>query len=113
MIFNAPQIAQGGPARVLVLEQSMEIMLQVTGAATIFLGTSKDEAGRTAVGAQQDGLQFNAANADRPYRMYWKGEMWAAGSDPQSFFVVIVPGLAQAMAKGDACISAEEMTAEY
>jgi hypothetical protein len=93
MIHNAPTIANGGPARVLVLREWFKILIQVTGPGTVFLGTNKDEAGRITQGIVQDGIQLNAANATVPFDLWWKGELWAAGSDPGVQFVIIVPGL--------------------
>ena len=113
MIYGAPTLAQGGPSRVLVLKQWFKIEIQVTGAGTVYLGTNKDEAGRVTVAANQDGLQFNAANSTRPYSMWWKGELWASGSDPCTYFVVIVPGLTAEADSTNVCISGEEQTADF
>jgi len=109
MIFSAPSIAQGGPARVLVLKDWYKILLQYTGAGTVFLGTSKDEAGRIEYGNTQDGIQLNAGNATVPFDLWWKGELWASGSDPNTNFVVIIPGFVATDAELS-CISAEEQS---
>jgi len=113
MIYNAPTIEQGGPARVLVLKEWFKILIQVTGAGTIFVGTSKDEAGRIAIGINQDGLQFNAGNTTRPYDFWWKGELWVAGSDPATSFVVIIPGLTAEKDSQLTCIENMETTASF
>jgi len=96
VIFNAPTLAAGGPARVLVLRKWFKCLLQMTGPGTIFLGTSKDEAGRTTNLETQDGIQINNAIAgppNPPFYIWWKGEMWAAASIANANFVIVVPGL--------------------
>jgi hypothetical protein len=96
MIVNASTPASGGPARILVLKKWYKIQIQVTGPNTVFLGTSKDEAGRTNNGVQQDGLQLNNVSTsgnNPPYQCWWIGELWASGSADGTQFVIIIPGL--------------------
>lgn len=113
MIYFAPPISLGGPARVLVLQEWYKVEIQIVGAGTVYLGTSKDEAGRTQFANTQDGLQFNAANCTRPYSIWWKGEMWASGSDPGVYFVVVIPGITAERSPINKCVQDEEMTAAF
>jgi hypothetical protein len=92
VIVNAPTLAQGGPARILVLNQWVKIGIQVTGPDTVFVGTTKDEAGLTNNGAAPDGFQFNNVNANIPFFMWWKGELWISGNNTGAFAIILVPG---------------------
>jgi hypothetical protein len=93
MIVNAPTLAQGGPARILVLKAWVKITIQVINNPNlVFVGTSKDEAGLNSLGDIQDGLQFNQANASVPVQIWWKGELWMSGSAPGSYCIVLVVG---------------------
>jgi hypothetical protein len=93
MIVVSPSIASGGPSRVLVLRKWAKILIQMTGPGTVFIGTSKDEAGRLSNGETQDGIQLNSTLATLPFYIWWKGELWAAGAQDGTAWVIVVPGL--------------------
>lgn len=106
MIVNAPTIGNGGPSRALILTKWFKILIQVTGPNTVFIGSSKDEAGRLETGlGQQDGLQFNNTNALIPIQIWWKGELWVSGSGNGATAIIVVPGLAPSVfeAGGGSC----------
>lgn len=111
MLINAPTIASGGPSRALVLKKWFKILIQVVGPNTVTVGTSKDEA-RNVLAGVQDGLQFNNANSTLPFQMWWKGELWVAGSAAGTYFVIIVPGLAPSVFEkgGGSCEEPSEGT---
>lgn len=110
MIYTAPTLAAGGPSRVLVLKKWIKLLIQVTGPGTVYLGTSKDEAGRLQFGQIQDGLQLNNTNALRPWEVWWIDELWAATSDPNTQFVIVIPGLNATGDKETVCVSDQEMS---
>jgi hypothetical protein len=94
MIVNAPSLGNGGPSRALVLRKWFKINIQVLGPNTLFIGTSKDEAGLIATGlGQADGLQLNNQNASLPFEIWWIGELWVCGSGSGCTAVFVIPGL--------------------
>lgn len=114
MIAAAPTLAQGGPARILVLKDWVKIGIQVTGPNTIFVGTNKNEAGLLNNGQTPDGFQFNNVNANIPVFMWWKGELWISGNNAGSFCIILVPGQSTANFEpgGAECPSDEQTTGE-
>jgi hypothetical protein len=101
MIYQANTITAGGPTRALVLPRNGPIFgyfwcyLQINGPNTIIIGSSREEAGRNNNGIVQDGLQFTQANTNNgaPTPFLWRGELWIAGSAPNTQVVIVVPGL--------------------
>lgn len=110
MIVQAPPLTSGGPIRALVLKKWIKLSIQVLGANTLFIGTSKDEAGRTAIAGVQDGVQLNSANATIPFEIWWIGELWVSGSGLGCVAVIIAPGLQPSLfeAGGGQCESTGE-----
>jgi hypothetical protein len=108
MILTVSTPAQGAPSRVLVLKDWVKIIIQVQGAATITIGTSKEEAGGLGNG---DGYQLNNTNAGPnvpPFYIWWKGELWASASISSAPFIIIVPGFVPDTQSGQGVLQCEQ-----
>lgn len=100
MVITAPQRAQAQPLRIGNFACWQWCMAQVIGPQTIYLAEDADELKQTPDSnvVLTDGLQINQASG--LFQFWWLGELWVAGSNPNSQFVLMLPGSKNSLAAG-------------
>jgi hypothetical protein len=90
MLQPVQQINQGKPTLVKTFKCYSYIIVQVIGAATLYLAESDNALITTGDAALINALQINQASGIQP--LWWKGDLWAIGSIPFSA-IILIPGV--------------------
>lgn len=92
MVITAPQRAAAQPLRVASFSCWQFCIIQVIGPNTVYLAEDADELKQVSDSGivLNDGWQVNQASGDRLF--WWLGELWVAGSGPNTQFLLFTPG---------------------
>ena len=89
MLQSVPQINQFKPRKIVTLNCWTFIVIQVVGPQTLYIAETENALMQTSDTGLIDALQINQASGIM--RLWWKGDLWAAGSAAFSP-LIIIPG---------------------
>lgn len=100
MVITAPQRAAAQPRRIASFPCWQWCIMQVIGPQTIYLAEDADELkiASDSGAVLNDGIQVNQATGI--FSFWWMGELWVAGSVPNSQFLLQTPGSKNSLAAG-------------
>jgi hypothetical protein len=99
-VITAPQRAAAQPLRIANFPCWQFLMVQVIGPNTVYLAEDADELKQISDSGNvlNDGIQINQASGLVP--LWWLGELWVAGSVPNTQFILQTPGSKNSLAAG-------------
>jgi hypothetical protein len=99
-VIIAPQRGKAQPSRIANFMCWQFVGIQVIGPNTIFIAEDADELKQVSDSGNvlNDGIQINQASGLQWF--WWLGELWVAGSAPNTQFILQIPGSKNSLAAG-------------